>query len=615
MTPGVTDTTAGTPPPEATGADAAPARRAPAPETARLYAIDWHTFAVWCQEVGLTALPAAPATAAAFLAAAGERISAGALGRRAAAIGDRHRQLGLTAPTADSAVRAILRRTRRAATPRRKPRSKPTQLQRMAAACPGDLAGMRDRALLLRAAAGLGRAALVGLDAERLRFTTTAVELTLPQPGPDACRAVNFVAFRVPENPLSVCTPRSRRRAGSSAQLPKRKARDHERDHSRNRHSQHPQPAAGAASAQRGTHGWHKHPPATQPHVDGPSDARGKMRSQTGRAIMCPASRETCRDLTDAAPAGVRLPCPGDSAVRTAIAAVHSSVVWSPQVSYSFTILAKDTGLAAADQRRRDPVPGAPWQQSDRHVPQRNPDHQANRPDADQPGPLLPRLTRLAAHLPQFPRHGSQPRGPFPQHPASDLAGQPPSASGCNRPSSPHRPAGRAVRSPGAGWPLPREATRMLARRRRRHPAPVRSLPCVTYRGSCRAPRAARGRSRAGGSVRRRSPRACTADVSTKAAADALEDVRIKGDDMKISPVKAVPPEAAEDPIVIGGGNGSFCPGAGVCIGTKLQGFQTLVDTFRNRGKSVGNPSFFPCVDSARQTLCIMCRRHPTFPT
>jgi TnpA family transposase len=37
------------------------------------------------------------------------------------------------------------------------------------------------------------------------------------------------------------------------------------------------------------------------------------------------------------------------------------------------------------------------------------------------------------------------------------------------------------------------------------------------------------------------------ADVSTKAAADALEDVRIKGDDMKISPLKAVTPEAAED--------------------------------------------------------------------
>ncbi len=37
------------------------------------------------------------------------------------------------------------------------------------------------------------------------------------------------------------------------------------------------------------------------------------------------------------------------------------------------------------------------------------------------------------------------------------------------------------------------------------------------------------------------------ADVATKAAADALDDVRIKGDEMKISPLKAVTPEAAED--------------------------------------------------------------------
>jgi site-specific recombinase XerC len=190
MTPGVPDTTPGPPPPGATGphAGTVPLQRTAAPETARLYAIDWQTFAAWCQTAGLTALPAAPATVAAFLAAAGETISAGALGRRAAAIGDRHRQRGLTSPTADPAVRAILRQTRRAATPRRKPPQRPTQLQRMAAACPGDLAGMRDRALLLLAAAGLGRAALVGLDAEHLRFTATAVELTLPQPGPDGDR-------------------------------------------------------------------------------------------------------------------------------------------------------------------------------------------------------------------------------------------------------------------------------------------------------------------------------------------------------------------------------------------------------------------------------------------
>lgn len=49
----------------------------------------------------------------------------------------------------------------------------------MAVRCPRDLAGMRDRALLLLAASGLGRAALVGLDVEHIHFTATAVELSL----------------------------------------------------------------------------------------------------------------------------------------------------------------------------------------------------------------------------------------------------------------------------------------------------------------------------------------------------------------------------------------------------------------------------------------------------
>jgi site-specific recombinase XerC len=125
-------------------------------------------------------LPATPETVAAFLAATGEN-SAGALGRCAAAIADRHHEAGFLSPAADPTVREILSAARRAATPRRPPPPSPARLLRMAAACPGDLAGMRDRAVLLLAASGLGRAALVGLDAEQLRFSATAVEL--PDPG------------------------------------------------------------------------------------------------------------------------------------------------------------------------------------------------------------------------------------------------------------------------------------------------------------------------------------------------------------------------------------------------------------------------------------------------
>jgi site-specific recombinase XerC len=76
-------------------------------------------------------------------------------------------------------VAAVLRVARQAATPRRAPARTPATLISMAVRCPRDLAGMRDRALLLLAACGLGRAALVGLDVEHLRFTTTAVELSV----------------------------------------------------------------------------------------------------------------------------------------------------------------------------------------------------------------------------------------------------------------------------------------------------------------------------------------------------------------------------------------------------------------------------------------------------
>jgi hypothetical protein len=173
---------------------AATTRRARAPETGRLYQADWQAFVAWCATRNHRPLPAAPAAVAAFLTEAATKLGAGALGRRAAAIGQRHRACGLVSPAADPAVRAVLaaaRRAaapagggaraaaRRAAAPRRPPPPPPGRLIRLAASCPGDLAGLRDRALLLLAAAGLSRAALVGLDVEHLRFGSKGVELAV----------------------------------------------------------------------------------------------------------------------------------------------------------------------------------------------------------------------------------------------------------------------------------------------------------------------------------------------------------------------------------------------------------------------------------------------------
>jgi hypothetical protein len=153
--------------------------RSPAPETLRLYARDWAAFVSWCRLAGAAPLPAVPATVAAYLATLGERLSAGALARRAAAIAARHREHGLASPASDPAVTTLLRHARRIATRRRPLPPTATRLIRMATACPGDLAGLRDRALLLLAAAGFGRAALVDLDVEHVQFIEAGVDLTL----------------------------------------------------------------------------------------------------------------------------------------------------------------------------------------------------------------------------------------------------------------------------------------------------------------------------------------------------------------------------------------------------------------------------------------------------
>jgi hypothetical protein len=158
---------------------AAPSPHPPAPETARLYASDWAAFVAWCRLAGAAPLPASPATVASYLATLTGRLSAGTLGRRAAAIAAEHRQHGQASPASDPAVTSLLRHARRTATRRRSILPAVAQLMRMATACPADLAGLRDRALLLLTAAGLGRGVLVGLEVEQVQFGEAGVDLVL----------------------------------------------------------------------------------------------------------------------------------------------------------------------------------------------------------------------------------------------------------------------------------------------------------------------------------------------------------------------------------------------------------------------------------------------------
>ncbi len=153
------------------------AAKALAPETTRLYASGWAAFATWCRAARVSPLPAEPQTVAAYLATLGH-LSPGAAARRLAAISDQHRRAGLPVSSTAPGVRSALREARRTAPPRRKPLPAPALLLRMAAICPRDLAGLRDRALLLLLAeASLSRSTLTGLQAEHVRFTAPGVEL------------------------------------------------------------------------------------------------------------------------------------------------------------------------------------------------------------------------------------------------------------------------------------------------------------------------------------------------------------------------------------------------------------------------------------------------------
>ena len=182
---------------------------APASSTLQLYAGEWAGFVAWCRHHGLAPLPATSDALAAYLLAAAPQLSRGALGRRRAAIGAMHRQANFPVPRLDAASRKALRTTARpVASSTAKGAPTAASLVRVAARCPRDLAGLRDRALLLLAAATrrsrrqrpedgalptdqpdsagepdaqvhVPRLFLLSLDAEDVRFTETGAVLRL----------------------------------------------------------------------------------------------------------------------------------------------------------------------------------------------------------------------------------------------------------------------------------------------------------------------------------------------------------------------------------------------------------------------------------------------------
>ena len=137
-------------------------------------------FADWCAARGVQAIPATPATVAAFLAAEADReFRPVTIARRAAAIAAAHRAQDHPNPCDSAAVAAVLAGIRREHGTRPLRKAAPLELEPLARLLePIDtatLAGLRDRALLLLGfAAALRRSELVALDVEDLELRRRA---------------------------------------------------------------------------------------------------------------------------------------------------------------------------------------------------------------------------------------------------------------------------------------------------------------------------------------------------------------------------------------------------------------------------------------------------------
>jgi site-specific recombinase XerD len=130
------------------------------PATRRAYAFDFRHFEVWCLGRGACPLPAHQGVVAAYLSAladGGKRAST--IGRRAAAIGDRHKLAGYPSPIASEGVRAVLRGIRRTIGSAKQGKAPATAdiIGRMLALCDDSLIGTRDRALISFGFAGAFR--------------------------------------------------------------------------------------------------------------------------------------------------------------------------------------------------------------------------------------------------------------------------------------------------------------------------------------------------------------------------------------------------------------------------------------------------------------------------
>ncbi|MDN5750265.1 MAG: hypothetical protein L0H64_17435 [Pseudonocardia sp.] len=146
------------------------------------YRHDWALFTDWCTAADTTALPAAPATLAAFIAE--HPATPGTQRRRMSAINYAHTSAHLPAPGRSEPIRALLDARRAARAARLRETVDAVVAALPVSGWPHGLFGRRDGALLTLAAAGMTYAAIAGLRRRDLTMHADDGGLTVTTAGP-----------------------------------------------------------------------------------------------------------------------------------------------------------------------------------------------------------------------------------------------------------------------------------------------------------------------------------------------------------------------------------------------------------------------------------------------
>jgi len=169
-----------------------------AQSTERAYRNDWRDFCAFASLIGRDCHPAEPETVALYVTDLARRGRAPAtIARRLVAIAVYHRAAGHASPTEHGVVRAVARGVRRqlGLAQQQKTALEIDQLRAVIAQIPGDVRGLRDRALLLVGwAAALRRSEIAALGVSDLRFEPDGLIIALRRSKTDQEAAGEAVA-------------------------------------------------------------------------------------------------------------------------------------------------------------------------------------------------------------------------------------------------------------------------------------------------------------------------------------------------------------------------------------------------------------------------------------